>query len=182
MTDDLLERAVAYLLAVLPAIGPDLSAPTPCRLWNTRMLLAHIDESIAALRDGLANGHVRLTPGAPVATCAGTVHIRSRAEALLDDWANEHPESVVVFDKPVSTRVLGTVGALELTIHAWDLTATAPTAPPIPDHLARELLTVAPNLVPAADRWPLFAPPIEPPTTTPTDRLLAYLGRLQPPP
>ncbi|WP_433725036.1 maleylpyruvate isomerase family mycothiol-dependent enzyme [Nocardia sp. CA-129566] len=181
MTDDLLERAVAYLLAVLPDIGPDLSAPTPCRGWNTRTLLAHVDESIAALREGLAGGQVRLTPGAPMPNCAGTLHIRSRAEALLGDWANERPESVVVFDKPVSARVLGTVGALELTIHAWDLTAAAPAAPPIPDRLARQLLNVAPKLVPVADRWPLFAPPIEPPTAAPTDRLLAYLGRTRPP-
>ncbi|MGW4773752.1 maleylpyruvate isomerase family mycothiol-dependent enzyme [Nocardia sp. NPDC004278] len=180
MTDDLLERAVAYLLAVLPAIGPDLSAPTPCRGWNTRMLLAHVDESIAALREGLAGGQVRLTPGAPTPNCAGSLHIRSRAEALLDDWANEHPESVVVYGRPVSARVLGTVGALELTIHAWDLTATDQSAAPIPDPLARELLSVAPKLVPVADRWPLFAPPIEPPTAAPTDRLLAYLGRIRP--
>ncbi|WP_330253844.1 maleylpyruvate isomerase family mycothiol-dependent enzyme [Nocardia sp. NBC_00565] len=177
MTDDLLERAVAYLLSVLPNLGPDLSAPTPCRDWNMRMLLAHMDESIAALREGLAGGQVRLTPGAPLPSYAGPLHIRSRAVALLDDWANEHPRSVVVFGRPVPAPVLGTVGALELTIHAWDLAATDPTTPPIPDRLASELLTVAPELVPMQDRWPLFAPPIDPPTPTPSDQLLAYLGR-----
>ncbi|MFX0574985.1 maleylpyruvate isomerase family mycothiol-dependent enzyme [Nocardia nepalensis] len=180
MTDDLLERAVVYLLSVLTEVGPDLSAPTPCRGWNARMLLAHVDESIAALREGLAGGQVRLTPGAPLPSCAGTLHIRIRAEALLGDWANEHPESVVVFGRPIPARVLGMVGALELTVHAWDLAAIYPSATPIPDRLARELLTVAPELVPVADRWPLFGPPIEPPTATPGDRLLAYLGRTRP--
>jgi uncharacterized protein (TIGR03086 family) len=182
MTDDLLERAVAYLLSVLRDVGPDLSAPTPCRGWNVRMLLAHVDESIAALREGLAGGQVRATPGAPLPSCAGTLHIRSRAEALLGDWANDHPESVVVFDRPVPARVLGTVGALELTVHAWDLAAIDRSVAPIPDRLARELLTVAPELVPVADRWPLFGPPIEPPTATAGDRLLAYLGRTRPVP
>ncbi|MEV6339869.1 maleylpyruvate isomerase N-terminal domain-containing protein [Nocardia vinacea] len=180
MSDDLLERAVAYLLSVLPGIGSDLSAPTPCRGWNTRMLLAHVDESIAALREGLAGRQVRLTPGAPLPNCAGTTHIRSRAVALLGDWANEHPGSVVVFGKQVPARVLGTVGALELTVHAWDLTAAERGAPPIPERLACELLAVAPELVPIAGRWPLFGPPIEPPTTAPGDRLLAYLGRTPP--
>ncbi|MFI6368381.1 maleylpyruvate isomerase family mycothiol-dependent enzyme [Nocardia sp. NPDC050630] len=177
MSDDLLERAVAYLLSVLPDPGSDLSAPTPCRGWNTRMLLAHVDESIAALREGLAGGQVRVIAGAPLPNCAGTLHIRSRALALLDDWANEHPGSVVIFGRPVPARILGTVGALELTVHAWDLAASSPGTPPIPEDLAHELLTVAPELVPIADRWPLFAPPIEPPTTAPADRLLAYLGR-----
>ncbi|WP_329406348.1 maleylpyruvate isomerase N-terminal domain-containing protein [Nocardia vinacea] len=180
MSDDLLERAVAYLLSVLPGPGFDLSAPTPCRGWNTRMLLAHVDESIAALREGLAGGQVRVTSGMPLSNCAGTLHIRSRAVAMLGDWANEHPESVVVFGRPVPAPVLGTVGALELTVHAWDLAANDRKAPPIPERLARELLAVAPELVPIADRWPLFGPPIEPPSTAPGDRLLAYLGRTRP--
>ncbi|WP_433193373.1 maleylpyruvate isomerase family mycothiol-dependent enzyme [Nocardia sp. CA-107356] len=182
MTDDLLERAVAYLLAVLHDIGPDLSAPTPCRGWNLRMLLAHVDESIATLREGLAGGRVRITPGPPRPSCAGTLHIRSRAMGLLSDWANEHPGRVVIYGEPMPAALLGTLGALELTVHAWDLTATGPDAPPIPDRLARELLTVAPELVPIADRWPLFGPPIEPPTAAPGDRLLAYLGRTRPAP
>ncbi|WP_433756025.1 maleylpyruvate isomerase family mycothiol-dependent enzyme [Nocardia sp. CA-135398] len=181
MSDDLLERAVAYLLSVLPGPGSDLSGPTPCRGWNTRMLLAHVDESIAALREGLTGGQVAM-PGQPLPNCAGTLHIRSRAVALLGDWANEHPDSVLVFGRPVPARVLSTVGALELAVHAWDLAATQSDAPPIPDHLARELLSVAPNLVPIADRSPLFAAPIEPPTTAPGDQLLAYLGRTRPAP
>ncbi|MEV5839276.1 maleylpyruvate isomerase family mycothiol-dependent enzyme [Nocardia sp. NPDC052112] len=179
MSDDLLERAVAYLLSVLPDIGSDLSAPTPCRGWNTRTLLAHVDESIAVLREGLAGGQVAM-PGPPLPNCAGTLHIRSRAVGLLGDWVNEHPGSVVVFGSPVPARVFGTVGALELAVHAWDLAAARSDAPPLPERLARELLSVASELVPVADRWPLFGPPIEPPTTAPSDRLLAYLGRARP--
>ncbi|MEV4239291.1 maleylpyruvate isomerase family mycothiol-dependent enzyme [Nocardia sp. NPDC049737] len=179
MSEDLLERAVAYLLSVLPDLGSDLSTPTGCRGWNTRMLLAHVDESIAALREGLTGGQVAM-PGAPLPNCAGTLHIRSRAMALLGAWANERPRSVVVFGRPVPAHVLGTVGALELAVHAWDLAAARSNPPPIPDRLARELLSVAPELVPLADRSPLFAAPIEPRTTAPGDQLLAYLGRTRP--
>ncbi|MFI9510891.1 hypothetical protein [Nocardia sp. NPDC052566] len=177
MTDDLLERAIAYLLAALPDARADLDGPTPCHDWNLRMLLAHIDESLTALREGFGHGRVCHTPTAPRAVRAGAPPIRMRATGLLGDWTNARPTHVTVDGRPIPVPLFSAVAALELTVHAWDLTAATHTPTPIPHHLARELLTVAPQLVPPTDRHPLFAPPLPTPTTTPSNVLLAYLGR-----
>lgn len=174
MKPDLLERAIAYLLAVLPEAGHDPNRPTPCRGWDLGMLLSHIDESICALRAGLTDGRVCLEPPEPKST--GVAAIRAGATGLLGDWANAHPERVLIGGQPMPTTVFGATGALELTVHAWDLAATTGGGV-IPDPLAGELLAVVPHLVPMADRYPLFAPPLPEAGRSYAERLLAYLGR-----
>ncbi|MEU8137419.1 maleylpyruvate isomerase N-terminal domain-containing protein [Streptodolium elevatio] len=60
----LLEQAVRYALAVTRDIPhAQLSRPTPCREWDLAMLLAHANESLAALAEGAVAGHV--APPAP---------------------------------------------------------------------------------------------------------------------
>jgi uncharacterized protein (TIGR03083 family) len=55
----LLERAIGYTLGQLSSVTPAaLAAPTPCREWNLGALLAHLDDSLAALQEAMALRHI----------------------------------------------------------------------------------------------------------------------------
>ncbi|WP_405180468.1 maleylpyruvate isomerase family mycothiol-dependent enzyme [Nocardia sp. NBC_01377] len=172
-----LPLAVEFLRETLEHVGTDLSVPTPCHGWDLRMLLAHLDESIATLREGLTTGRIGPPPTRPRPNCAGTEPIRLRAEGLLADWTRLRPHPVTIGDLPIPTTVLGAAAALELTAHAWDLGQSTGQPTLIPDGLAHELLPVAHQLVPIIGRSPLFAPPLRSSAATAGDRLLSHLGR-----
>jgi uncharacterized protein (TIGR03086 family) len=178
----LLERAINYTLGALhPVTAEDLAAPTPCRSWDLRALLAHLDESLLALHEAVALGHVTLTradesagvpPGDPVAA------VRARAGALLGAWTSTRRADVMVGDAALTTGILATAGALEVAVHGWDVARAAGRGRPLPPVLAEEMLALSPFLVTDADRPARFAAPVAlPAPASAGDRLLAFLGR-----
>jgi uncharacterized protein (TIGR03086 family) len=69
-------------------------------------------------------------------------------------------------------------GAIEVTVHGWDVAAACGRPRPIPDELADELLDLSVLLVRGPDRPGRFGRPVAVPVdASPGDRLLAYLGR-----
>lgn len=61
----MLERAIAYALGgLLLVTRDDLYRATPCGDWDVGMLLAHLDDSLAALYEAAVLGHVALPPAA----------------------------------------------------------------------------------------------------------------------
>jgi uncharacterized protein (TIGR03086 family) len=174
----LLERAVNYTLGALhPVRDADLSAPTPCRAWDLRALLAHLDESLLALHEAAALGHVTLagaepTGGDPVAA------VRVRASALLGAWTNTRRADVTVGDAALTTGILATAGAMEVAVHGWDVARAAGRDRSLPPVLAEEMLALSPFLVTDADRPARFAAPVAVPARAGAgERLLAFLGR-----
>lgn len=99
----LLERAISYTLGNLREVTPDaLRRPTPCREWDLRALLEHMNDSLAALQEASDLGHVALGPvrgsggAASGAARAGpgtgpaadlVAALRARACRLLGAWA-----------------------------------------------------------------------------------------------
>ncbi|WP_369199817.1 maleylpyruvate isomerase N-terminal domain-containing protein [Streptomyces sp. PU-14G] len=60
---ELLRRAVGYALGNAQCVTPALLArPTPCAAWGLGGLMAHVDDSLAALHEGFAEGVVTLHP------------------------------------------------------------------------------------------------------------------------
>lgn len=177
-------QAMDYADDALRAVTPRLlSSPTPCRDWNLRMLLEHVHESLAALHEGIAAGQVAAAPAprsgaSTAAALVGT--FRNRAAALMRASAETGGDGdISIVGQPMSADCLRTVAALELAVHAWDISQACGQCLPIPEELAAGLLAQARVLVPQAGRAPLFAPPVPPPPhSTPSDRLTAYLGRL----
>jgi uncharacterized protein (TIGR03086 family) len=179
----LLEQAISYagrsVLDVTPALLP---RPTPCRGWNLDMLLRHASESLAALHDATATGHVALIPAAPdrqPATDPARA-FRDQAGRLLAARATDGPRPRVpdIGDLPLPAIAIECAGAIEIAVHGWDISQACGRNRPIPDALAVSLLAIAPLLVPETGRHPLFSPPV---TVTARaglgDRLVAYLGR-----
>ncbi len=175
----LLERAVAYTRMSLGGIRPDLlDLPTPCADWDLRALLRHMDDSLAALHEAGAAGRVSL------AAPPGSGHdvlgsIRDRACTLLGAWThNAGADLVTVAGSPVSAAVLAAAGALEITVHGWDVAATCGRRHRIPPALAEELLELVDLLVAPADRPQRFGPVLPVAADAPSDaRLLAAVGR-----
>ncbi|MFF4353937.1 TIGR03086 family metal-binding protein [Streptomyces sp. NPDC001530] len=178
-TGELLERSLAYALGSVAAVVPgSLERVTPCAEWDLGDLLGHLDDSLDALYEGLAGGHIGLFPGAASDPLCG---FRRRACAVLGAWAAGPPESVIVGDRPLDARVVTAVGAVEIVVHGWDVSQACGQARPIPAALAVELLPVARCVVADEDRGVRFAAPFAvSPSAPPRDRLLAFLGRRDP--
>jgi mycothiol maleylpyruvate isomerase-like protein len=86
----LLERALGYTLGSLVLVTPAaLASPTPCRGWDLRALLAHMNDSLLALHEAMAAGFVGLEPeedfGDPSADPVAT--LRNRACHMMGAWA-----------------------------------------------------------------------------------------------
>jgi uncharacterized protein (TIGR03086 family) len=177
----LLRPAICYALKVSDAITPALMRrPTPCRGWDLRMLLCHVNESLAALCEAAGAGRVSVWPAdeTPDGDLAAT--FRERASGLAEACGVcDHSDRLIgIGDRVITLRTVAILGSLEVALHGWDISRACGPGRPIPAALAAGLLEIAPLLVGEFDRAPLFAPPVIPATDAgPSDRLAAFLGR-----
>jgi uncharacterized protein (TIGR03086 family) len=179
----LLERAVGYALGSVQAVTPELlSHPTPCRDWDLRTLLHHVNDSLATLHEGIATGQVGPDPVADGdgVTADLVAAFRGRTGRLLRAWTStrDHDRVIVIADLPLSASIVASTGAIEIAVHGWDISQACGIRRRIPPALAIDLLSICPQVVPDGDRYPLFAPQvIASPSADPSDRLIAFLGR-----
>jgi len=176
---ELLRSAIHYALPSADLVTPVLlGMPTPCSGWNLGMLLSHLSESLDALAEGLNHGSVCLWPGTaePDSEPAG---MRVRCERLLAAIQDAPTDrSVIIAGHDMTETALTCTGAIEISVHGWDIAAACGSPRPIPDDLARPLLRVAPALLPGGSREGLFAEPRPADLRAdPGERLLAFLGR-----
>jgi hypothetical protein len=69
-------------------------------------------------------------------------------------------------------------GAIEITVHGWDISVACGDRRPVPLGLAAVLLPIAPLLLPPGTRPGLFADPVRlAAPACPGDQLVAFLGR-----
>ncbi|WP_406831444.1 maleylpyruvate isomerase N-terminal domain-containing protein [Pedococcus sp. KACC 23699] len=177
---DLLDRAVGYTRGCLAKVTPEvLDRPTPCAGWSLLDLLVHMDDSLAAL--GQAAESSTLTPAPepePADAGALLVSIRQRACTLVGQWMPPGEPMVRLGRFDLARETLGGVGALEITLHGWDVATTLGLDRPIPPALAMDLWPLARDHITDADRPGRFAlPPGVPPWASPATLLLAHAGR-----
>lgn len=195
----LLEPAISYAMVTVQAVTPELLPhPTPCQGWDVGMLLRHATESLAALQEGIDAGRIGLGPGPDEKAGDPAALFRDRAVRFLSAWtriaqtsptgaartetaqasADDCPEIIAIADRRLTLGLMTGVGALEMAVHGWDLSRACGRRQPIPGPLATSLLHISPLLVPRTGRAPLFGQPVTvPPMATPSDQLVAYLGR-----
>jgi uncharacterized protein (TIGR03086 family) len=180
----LLERAIGYALGSVTAVAPRLlSRPTPCSDWDLQTLLHHVNDSLAALCEGIDSGRIGPDHASddghglavdPAAT------LRDRARWLLGAWTNagRNHQVIAIVDRPLPASVVAGTGAIELAVHGWDISWACGQHRPIPPILAGDLLTICPLLVTEFTRHPQFAAPVAvSPLASASDRLVAFLGR-----
>ncbi len=172
---ELLERSLGYTRVALAGVTEaHLAAPTPCRDWTLRDLLAHMDDSLDAFTEA-AGGSVGLTPAR---AAPRIVVLQQKACALLGLWSGEGPPGVQVGGADLATDLLVATAALEITVHGWDVAQATGARTPIPDELAGHLLPVAHRVVSDVDRGIRFAAALPEPVEASADvRLRAFLGR-----
>jgi hypothetical protein len=109
---------------------------------------------------------------------AGTARTGTARTETAQTGADDCPEIIAIADRRLTLGLMTGVGALEMAVHGWDLSRACGHCQPIPGPLATSLLYISPLLVPRTGRAPLFGPPVTvPPMATPSDQLVAYLGR-----
>jgi uncharacterized protein (TIGR03086 family) len=178
----LLERAMGYTLGGLVLVTPAaMSNPTPCRGWDVRALLLHMNDSLLALHEAIALGCVGLDPAGDYGDCAvdPVATLRNRACQMIGAWANARgPGEISIADRALSPGIVAATGAVEVAVHGWDVSRACGRDRPVPPALAEELLELCPLFVSGADRPARFAAPVEvSPLASPGDRLVAFLGR-----
>ena len=177
---ELLERSVSYTRSSLQLITRDvIHAPTPCREWDLAALLEHMDDSLRALQDAADTGRVVMAAQEPDDPDSPVSSLKRRACALLGAWtANDGADLVSVAGCPLTAQVLVMTGAVEITVHGWDVARACGSELPVPSPLAAALLPVVPSVVTDCDRGRRFGPVVTvPPWASPGDRLVAALGR-----
>jgi uncharacterized protein (TIGR03086 family) len=180
---DLLEIAIGYAVGSLSCVTPgSLSSPTPCAAWDLGALLEHVSDSLAALHDAIATGWVSLDvlARAPVSSADDLVTtLRTRAGRLLAaSAAGGEDRAVAIAGRRLTGRQVTAVGALEITVHGWDIAEACRCPRPIPPALATSILAVIPLVVTQVTRNVQFAGAIPAaPQACPSDRLVALLGR-----
>jgi uncharacterized protein (TIGR03086 family) len=179
---ELLERAINYTLGSLHTVTPEaLPHPTPCRDWDLRTLLDHLNDSLMALNEAVGTGSVDLdaTVDDSDPSIDPVMRLRNLASQLLGAWANtDRHHTVSIAHHPLTAGIVTSTGAIEVAVHGWDVARACGWRRPIPPSLAEEMLDLAPLFVTGTDRPTRFAAPVAvPPTAGPGDRLVAFLGR-----
>lgn len=171
------------ILAACTGVTSEIRAyPTPCSDWDVRTLLDHLNDSITALYEAVDVGRVRLVAvaGGPDPRTDPVASVRDGACALVGACANADTghRDVSIAGTPLATGLLTSAGAIEVTVHGWDVARSCGRHHPIPDALAAELLMSAPLLISGGDGPLRFVAEIEvPPGTGAGDRRVAFLGR-----
>ncbi len=155
-----LDSAVVWTHSCLQlARTSDLSLPTPCAAWDLGRLLAHMEDSLAALGEAAELGRVRLTePTTEVDPGRIIDRIVQRACATRAAWLQRLTSAPVsVGDLPLGRDTLAMVGALEIAVHGWDVAQAVGSGRPIPEDLAARLYDVAQLVVTPDERGTRFA-------------------------
>jgi uncharacterized protein (TIGR03086 family) len=178
----LLERAINYTLGSLLLVTPTfMTRRTPCRRWDLRALLAHMNDSLRALSEAVDTGRVHLDIDGDGwdAAVDPVASLRARACHMLGEWSRSGGrETISIAGYPLSAGIVTGTGAIEVAVHGWDVAVACGRPRPIPPSLAEELLELAHLVVTAADRPGRFAAPVElSAQASPGDRLVAFLGR-----
>jgi uncharacterized protein (TIGR03086 family) len=181
---ELLESAVSYALAGTALVTPQLLArPTACPGWDLETLLDHLSDSIGVLHEAITAGNVSASaasPGYPGLGPDPVARLRGQAATLLGACAAAGPAErrVAIGGRQLTASKVAVTGAIEITVHGWDIWVACGAHRPVPLGLAAVLLPITPLLIAPATRPGLFADPVRlPGPASPGDQLVAFLGR-----
>ncbi len=182
----LLERAIGYTrVALEAALTAPGNRPTPCREWTLLGLLRHMEASLHTLDQAAQRGGIALFDPPRCDDLAGcavpelVTRLHDRACGLLTSWTGASaPEIFRIGGSELQAGLLASAGALEITVHGWDVAQACGADHAIPAALAEDLLSYAPLLVQDADRPHRFGPPVPVDTdASASAELLGLLGR-----
>ena len=165
-----------------------LPRPTPCLGWDLETLLDHVSDSIGVLHEAITAegaGAGAAPPDYPGPGPDPVARLHGQAAGLLGACAAAGPAErrVAIRDRELTASMVAVTGAIEITVHGWDISVACGSRRPVPPGLAAVLLPIAPLLITPGTRPGLFADPVRlPGPACPGDQLVAFLGRQPRPP
>jgi uncharacterized protein (TIGR03086 family) len=182
----LLGWAISYALASTRLVTPQrLSCPTPCAGWDLGLLLHHVSDSVGVVHEAITSGCIGAgpAPGDDGPEPDPVSGLYRRAGRLLAACALAAPAGpaghlVTIGDRELAARMAVAAGAIEITVHGWDISVACGSSRPVPPDLAALLLPIAPLFITPGTRAGLFADPVPMAgRACPGDQLVAFLGR-----
>jgi uncharacterized protein (TIGR03086 family) len=149
---------------------------TPCTEWTVRDLLEHMIGVVAGLgaaAAGMQPGQFELAadPAGQFRTAAASTLTAWRSPGVLDRVVDAGPG-------PMPGRALAGINLLDTATHTWDLAVATGQPPALPDDIARAALQASRATITPEIRPRRFAPEVAVAAdASPTDRLVAFLGR-----
>jgi uncharacterized protein (TIGR03086 family) len=130
---ELLESAVSHALAGAALVTRQLlPRPTPCAGWDLETLLDHLSDPTGVLHEAIAAAGI--SPG-PAQGYDGpardpVARLRGQAARLLGACAAAGPAGrrVTIGDRELTASMVAVTGAIEITVHGWDIFAACGTA------------------------------------------------------
>ena len=148
---ELLDAAVGYALAGAAIATPaQLSRPTPCTSWDLQALLDHLTDSIGELTDLIGNAGAGARGATrPVAEGNPVAGLRGQAARLPGGLRHRRGgRAPRRHRRPgITASIVAVTGAIEITVHGWDIFSACGTYRPVPPGLASALLPAAALLV-----------------------------------
>jgi uncharacterized protein (TIGR03086 family) len=156
-----------------------LEGPTPCTEWTLRQLLTHTTGVVSSM--GLAaRGLEPTNPNEYELDADPGTQFRTEAERTLAAWrARGLDGEMNVGAGPMPASVALGINLADTTTHSWDIAQASGQDTHIPDDVARAALGFVRQFVNDDVRaFAGFGTPVElAPTASPTDQLVAFLGR-----
>jgi uncharacterized protein (TIGR03086 family) len=185
----ILVEAERRLTALVESLQPaEFGRPTPCTGWDVRALLSHtltgieifastVDGQPAPTAEEMFSGGDRLGDDPVAAVKRATMRSQDAWADLADPAA---PLTTILGVLPAGDMLA--VSAFATVVHTWDIaTATGRPTGDIPEHLIAHTRAVSHQFVPGLrgdDGGGLFQAELASPgDATPTQQLMAYLGR-----
>lgn len=174
MSVDLFRRSADYARGVMSDMtSDDLRLATPCGDWDAGRVVLHLADVADALVGLLESGQLVLPEPArtddPEPVCVAHAAL-TRLDARLSTASDAE-----------RLDAAARAGAIELTMHGWDIGVARDRAHTTPSSLAEEVWELAPTMVSGEVRDANFGPRVEVPIDAPPgDRLAAFLGRRPP--
>ena len=183
---DTYRRDIDRVRRILLAVGDDQwESPTPCREWDVRALTNHIVGGMFMFGT-LAGGGVLTSEASTDLLGDDPVGAFDRAAEVAMSGFGTPGAATRVLQLPIGEVVGETalvVALTDLTVHGWDLAKATGQDPTIPEPYlsiadTASHASVDPDLRRPDGRVPLFDPPVPVgPDASPTDQLVAFLGR-----
>jgi uncharacterized protein (TIGR03086 family) len=182
---DILQRACASTERFVDNIDADqLALPTPCTEWDVRALLNHVVGTLAlhtaVFADALADSGLDLSTLPDLVGDDPAKSYRAAAEGFLaacsdgDAFVRSH---LTPFGKLPGPMYAGFI-VMDILVHGWDLARATGQDPTLEPELAETSLRFTLENINDGNRGPQIQPAVSVAVdASPTDRLVAYLGR-----
>ena len=178
---DALSQTFDHATKVVAGVGPDqLDAPTPCREWDLRQLLAHTIGVIVNIGRGAGGEELLADLNAMPLDADLATQFRAEADRTLAAWTARGLEGEVNIGAGPMPAMAGiSINLLDTATHSWDIARASGQDGTLPEELATKVLAVSRGFITDDTRNPgaFHAAVPVPADAGPTDQLVAFLGR-----